>query len=74
MRDKFFPDKIIQIFGSQNKQMAFVSEARLKGGLFVFYLIIGRIPPLLSEAKVGDGYRIFFTLKFAFLLALYDKK
>jgi len=26
-----------------------------------FYLYHGRIPPLLSEAKVGDECRIYFT-------------
>ena len=25
------------------------------------YPILGRIPPLLSEAKVGDECRLFFT-------------
>ena len=25
-----------------------------------FYPILGRIPPLLSEAKVGNEYRLFF--------------
>lgn len=34
---------------------------RTAKGLTYFYPIIGRIPPLLSEAKVGNECRLFFT-------------
>ena len=29
--------------------------------VYKLYPILGRIPPLLSEAKVGDECRLFFT-------------
>lgn len=41
-----------------SKLDAFDFHGKTSGG---FYLILGRIPPFLSEAKVGDECRLFFT-------------
>ena len=35
------------------------------------YPILGRIPPLLSEVKVGDECRLFFLLKLLTISKIY---
>lgn len=46
----YFDEDTLKVFsGKEAKEMTDI------------YPILGRIPPLLSEAKVGDECRLFFT-------------